>query len=79
MGTVFPALWTRTGGAAARRMPKALGTSWGSVGKESAAMRETWVQFLGQEDPLERGMATAAVSCLGSSMEEPGRIQSTGS
>ena len=22
------------------------------------AMRETWVRFLGQEDPLEKGMAT---------------------
>ena len=30
----------------------------GSSGKESAAMRETWVQPLGQEDPLEKGMAT---------------------
>ena len=30
----------------------------GSGGKESAAMRETWVQPLGQEDPLEKGMAT---------------------
>ena len=24
--------------------------------KKSPAMRETWVQFLGQEDPLEEGM-----------------------
>ena len=30
----------------------------GSDGKESAAMWETWVQFLGLEDPLEEGMAT---------------------
>ena len=22
------------------------------------AMQETWVQFLGQEDPVEKGMAT---------------------
>ena len=26
--------------------------------KNSPAMEETWVQFLGQEDPLEEGMAT---------------------
>ena len=30
----------------------------GSDGKESPAMRETWIQFLGWEDPLEEGMAT---------------------
>ena len=28
------------------------------VGKESPAMQETWVQFLGREDPLEEDMAT---------------------
>ena len=27
----------------------------GSEGEESAAMQETWVRFLGQEDPLEEG------------------------
>ena len=26
--------------------------------KNLPAMRETWVKFLGQEDPLEKGMAT---------------------
>ena len=26
--------------------------------KNLAAMQETWVQSLGQEDPLENGMAT---------------------
>ena len=30
----------------------------GSDGKESAAMWETWVQSLGWEDALEKGMAT---------------------
>ena len=30
----------------------------GSDGKESACTQETWVRFLGQEDPLEKGMAT---------------------
>ena len=26
--------------------------------KNLPVMQETWVQFLGQEDPLEKGMAT---------------------
>ena len=30
----------------------------GSDGKESPAMQETQVQFLGWEDPLEKGSAT---------------------
>ena len=30
----------------------------GSEGKEFACTAETWVQFLGWEDPLEKGMAT---------------------
>ena len=29
-----------------------------SVGKESAAMQETLIRFLGWEDPLEKGYAT---------------------
>ena len=35
--------------------------------KRPPAMRETWVQSLGQEDPLEKGMATQ-YSCLENSM-----------
>ena len=45
------------------------------------AMRETWVQFLGREDPLEKEMATHA-SILTWRIpwtEEPGGLQSTGS
>ena len=30
----------------------------GSDGKESTAVQQTWDCFLGQEDPLEKGMAT---------------------
>ena len=30
----------------------------GSDGKESTYYQETWVQSLGREDPLEKGMAT---------------------
>ena len=29
----------------------------GSNGKESATVQKTWVQSLGQEDPLEQGVA----------------------
>ena len=42
-------------------MPTPLGVGWvggGSDGKESAAMWKTQVQSLGQEDLLEKGMAT---------------------
>ena len=28
------------------------------MAKNLSAEQETWVQFLGQEDPLEKGMAT---------------------
>ena len=49
--------------------------------KNLPAMRETQVQSLGQEDPLEKGMATPS-SILTWRIpwtEEPGGIQSTGS
>ena len=36
----------------------ALGFPGSSAGKNLPAMQETLVQFLGQEDPLEKGMAT---------------------
>ena len=32
------------------------------------AGQETWVRSLGQEDPLEKGVATYSSSCLGNSM-----------
>ena len=35
-----------------------MGFPGGSEDKESAFMQETWVQSLGSEDPLEKGMAT---------------------
>ena len=34
------------------------------MAKNPPAMQETWVQSLGQEDPLEKGMATHSCSCL---------------
>ena len=67
-----------------------LGFPDSSVGKESACNAgdlglipgfDPWVQSLGREDPLEKGMATHS-SILAWRilwMEEPGRLQSTGS
>ena len=46
--------------------------------KNLPTMQETWVQFLGQEDPLEKGMATHS-SILAWEIpwrEEPGGLQS---
>ena len=49
--------------------------------KNLPAMQETWVQFLGWEDPLEEGMAT--LSSIPAWRipwtEEPGRLQCIGS
>ena len=47
--------------------------------KRLAAMWETQVQSLGQEDPLEKEMAThsSTVAWKIPWMEEPGRLQST--
>ena len=44
-------------------------------------MRETWVQSLGQEDPLEEEMATHSNTLAWKipRMEEPGKLQSMGS
>ena len=49
--------------------------------KSPPAMQETWVQSLGQEDPLEKEMATHS-SVLAWRIpwtEEPGGLQSMGS
>ena len=47
--------------------------------KRLPAMRETWVQSLGWEDPLEKEMAThpSIVAWRIPWMEEPGGLQST--
>ena len=49
--------------------------------KESACNAGDWVQSLGQEDPLEKEMAThsSILAWKIPQMEEPGRLQSTGS
>ena len=46
--------------------------------KRLPTMRETWVQFLGWEDPLEKEMATHSSILAGKIpwTEEPGRLQS---
>ena len=52
-----------------------------SLVKNLPMMREIQVQSLGQEDPLEKGMATLS-SILASEIprtEKPGRLQSMGS
>ena len=45
-----------------------------------AILQETWVLFLGQEDSLEKGMAThsSILACRIPWTEEPGRLQFMG-
>ena len=58
--------------------------SWASLVaqlvKNPPAMWETWVQSLGWEDPLEKGMAihSSIVAWEITSTEEPGGLQFTG-
>ena len=49
--------------------------------KRLSTMRETWVQSLGQEDPLEKEMAihSSTIAWKIPWTEEPGRLQSMGS
>ena len=49
--------------------------------KNLPAMQEIWVQFLSQEDPLEKGMAThsSIFAQRISWTEQPGGLQSMGS
>ena len=53
----------------------------GQMVKNLPAMQETWVRSLGQEEPLEKGMAThsSISACRIPWTEEPGRLQSIGS
>ena len=48
--------------------------------KRLPAMWETWVQSLGQEDPLEKEMAThsSPLAWKIPGTEEPGRLQAMG-
>ena len=58
-----------------------MGFPGGSVVKNLPAKQETLVGFLGQEDSLEKEMAThsSILAWRIPWMEEPGRLQSTGS
>ena len=58
-----------------------MGFSGGSVVKSPPAMWKMWVRSLGQEDPLEKGLATHS-SILAweiSWTKEPGGLQAVGS
>ena len=46
--------------------------------KHVPTMQETWVRSLGQEDPLEKEMATHSIT-LAWKTEERGRLQPMGS
>ena len=48
--------------------------------KHLPTMQDTWVQFLGKEDPLEKEMATYSSSLAWEILwtEKPGRLQSKG-
>ena len=63
-----------------RLLSQVLGSS-GFSGEELPAIQETHIRFLGQDDPLEKEMATHS-SILAWEIpwtEEPGRLQSMGS
>ena len=49
--------------------------------KNLSAIQETWLQSLGQEDPLEKEMAihSSTIAWKIPWTEEPGRLQSMGS
>ena len=50
------------------------------VVKNMPAIQETWVQTLGQEDPLEKGTTYSSILAWNSPWtEEAGRLQSIGS
>ena len=49
--------------------------------KNLSTVQETWIRFLGQKDPLEKGMAThfSIIAWRIPWTEEPGRLQPIGS
>ena len=57
-------------------MPPTRGFPGGSDGKAFACNAETWVRPLGQEDPLEKAMATysSTIAWKIPWMEEPGGL-----
>ena len=80
-----PSLIPGLGRSAGEETGYTLQYSWASLVAQTVknlpAIRKTWVQSLGWEDPLEKEMATHS-SILAWRIpwtEEPGRLQSTGS
>ena len=63
------------------KLDSCFGLPWGSVVKNPPAMQKTCVWFLGQEDPLETGMATHSRIHAWKILytEEPNGLQSKGS
>ena len=63
-----------------RSLGQALIFPGGFDSKESSCSAEDWARFLGQEDPLEKGMATHSGILAGRIpwTEEPGGLQSMG-
>ena len=62
-------------------MTQSLASLVAQLVKNLPVMQKTWVQFLGQEDPLEKEMATHFIILAWeiSWTEEPARLQSMGS
>ena len=82
--SICPCLIPGSGRSAGEGIGYPLQYSWASLVaqlvKNPPVMQETWVRSLGQEDPLEEGMATHS-SILGWRIlrtEEPGGLQSMG-
>ena len=76
--TAFP-LWVSD--SSPLRTPVMLASLVAQTVKHLPAMQQTWVQSLGQEDPLEKEMATHSSTLAWKipQMEETGRLQSMGS
>ena len=62
-------------------MPDALSQAMAQMVKNLPAMQETQIQSLGQEDPLEKGMAThsSILAWRIPRTEEPGELEFMGS
>ena len=62
-------------------IPRVMASLVAQTVKRLPAMRETWVRFLGWEDPLEKEMAihSSTLAWKIPWTEEPGRSQSLGS
>ena len=63
------------------KAPSSVASQVAPMVRNLPVMRETWVQSLGREDPLEKGMATHAciLAWRISLTEETGGLQSMGS